>query len=54
MQVGGHYSDFKLVQSTRNSKFELAIAKATLFNYSARGGGAKAAIYIYIYIIMAI
>jgi hypothetical protein len=33
-----HDSDFKLVQS----KFELAIAEATPFNCSARGGGAKA------------
>jgi hypothetical protein len=40
--AGGHYLDFKLVQSTRNAKFELAIAEATPFNYSAQGGGAKA------------
>ncbi len=39
MRAGGHYSDFKLVQSTsrRNAKFERAIAEATPFNYSARG-----------------
>jgi hypothetical protein len=42
MRAGGHFSDFKLVHSTRNAKFELAIAEATPFNYSARGGGAKA------------
>jgi hypothetical protein len=42
MRAGGHYSDFKLVWSTRNAKFELAIAEATPFNYSARGGGANA------------
>jgi hypothetical protein len=42
MQAGGHYSDFKLVQSMRNAKFELAIAEATPFNYSAQGGWAKA------------
>jgi hypothetical protein len=42
MRAGGHYSDFKLVRSTRNAKFELAIAEATLFIYSARGGGANA------------
>jgi hypothetical protein len=44
MRAGGHYSYFKLVQSTRNAKFELAIAEAMPFDYSARGGGAKNAI----------
>jgi hypothetical protein len=47
MRAGGHYSDFKLVQSTRTAKFELAIAEATPFNYSTRGGGAKAPYYSY-------
>jgi hypothetical protein len=42
MRAGGQYSDFELVQSTRNAKFELVIAEATPFNYSDRGGGAKA------------
>jgi hypothetical protein len=41
LHAGGHYSYFKLVQSTRNAKFELAIAEATPFNYSARGAGQK-------------
>jgi hypothetical protein len=42
MRAGDHYSDFKLVQSMKNAKLELAIAKATPFNYSARGGRTKA------------
>jgi hypothetical protein len=41
MRAGGHYSDLKLVPSTRNAKYELEIAKATTFNYSAQGFGAK-------------
>jgi hypothetical protein len=41
MRAGGHYSDFKVVQSTRNAKFKLAIVEATPFNYSARGAGQK-------------
>jgi hypothetical protein len=47
MRAGCH-SDFRLVQSTRNAKFVLMMAETTPFNYSARGGGAKAP-YSYCY-----
>jgi hypothetical protein len=36
-------------QSTRNAKLELAIAEATPFNCSARGGGTKAAYIVTVF-----
>ena len=45
MRAGSHYSDFKLVSSVRNARFELVNAKAMPFNCSTQGGRAKVLLY---------